>query len=369
MTALKWIEIDNFRGISHIRYEPKQVNLIIGRNNSGKSTLLDAIYDNVNGYINDSVKDEDLRYEIKAGQNFSVINSDLHELTLYGLNGDIPHSIIVKIDDKIDEIVSNLCTERNLSKDLSDEISIYLRSNIAKFIFVCDGEPNYFIINHHAFVVPHKSDIYNGLKKIIMNSLSNKKENNFQTKLNNIDNENKGNAVGDNSSNYIIEPKKYDEVISDKNLLIKSNRLAREFLWEFTDIFNPDKCHAKSEKILYLNNDDLSDDFKSIDNIRIIELEKILKEYSILPNVERLTDKGVVYRSESGEFYEIPYSMHGSGFIRLINFISEIKNAKDGILLIEEPENHMHPGYLSVFAEQLMTLSEKLNVQVFMTSH
>ncbi|WP_461752415.1 AAA family ATPase [Methanocorpusculum sp.] len=49
MTKIEWIEIENFRGISHLRYEPKQVNLLIGRNNSGKTIILDAIYANLFG--------------------------------------------------------------------------------------------------------------------------------------------------------------------------------------------------------------------------------------------------------------------------------------------------------------------------------
>ena len=44
MTKLEWIEIENFRGISHLMYEPKQINLLVGKNNSGKTSVLEAIY-------------------------------------------------------------------------------------------------------------------------------------------------------------------------------------------------------------------------------------------------------------------------------------------------------------------------------------
>jgi AAA15 family ATPase/GTPase len=45
MENLQWIEIKNFRGIKHAKLENfTSINVFIGRNNTGKSTLLEAIY-------------------------------------------------------------------------------------------------------------------------------------------------------------------------------------------------------------------------------------------------------------------------------------------------------------------------------------
>ena len=40
---LEKIEIENFRNIKNLSFEPKRINLILGPNNVGKTTLLEAI--------------------------------------------------------------------------------------------------------------------------------------------------------------------------------------------------------------------------------------------------------------------------------------------------------------------------------------
>ena len=55
MENLQWIEIKNFRGIKYAKLENfTSVNVFIGRNNTGKSTLLEAIY--LNALWNDEGK-------------------------------------------------------------------------------------------------------------------------------------------------------------------------------------------------------------------------------------------------------------------------------------------------------------------------
>ena len=57
MENLQWIEIKNFRGIKHAKLENFiSINVFIGRNNTGKSTLLEAIY--LNGLMKDEFSDQ-----------------------------------------------------------------------------------------------------------------------------------------------------------------------------------------------------------------------------------------------------------------------------------------------------------------------
>ena len=109
----------------------------------------------------------------------------------------------------------------------------------------------------------------------------------------------------------------------------------------------------------------------NVGNIRFINnSDKLFYQVTADPLelIERLMEDGVVYR-ENDETYFLPYTVHGTGFSILLNLISTIRQCRDGVLLIEEPENHMHPGYLQVFVENLMLLARKLNVQVFLTTH
>ena len=82
MALLPWIEINNFRGISHLRYEPKQVNLLIGRNNSGKSTILEAIYAVLTGKEVPTIFNQGRylnRYGINVHAERASISADNHD--------------------------------------------------------------------------------------------------------------------------------------------------------------------------------------------------------------------------------------------------------------------------------------------------
>ncbi len=100
----------------------------------------------------------------------------------------------------------------------------------------------------------------------------------------------------------------------------------------------------------------------------LVALTDIIKEYDIVPDLKQLMPSSVFYSKKDGNTYSIPLEMHGTGFSILLMLLHNLNKAKDGYLHIEEPENHLHPGYIRVFVEQLMKLSKKLNVQVFMTS-
>ena len=66
--------------------------------------------------------------------------------------------------------------------------------------------------------------------------------------------------------------------------------------------------------------------------------------------------------------YEIPYSSMGAGFQSLVALMSLIRG-KNKIVLIEEPENHMHPAYMKGLVSNVISLSKDEHVQFFITTH
>jgi len=65
----------------------------------------------------------------------------------------------------------------------------------------------------------------------------------------------------------------------------------------------------------------------------------------------------------------IPLKTLGDGMTRLLNIILAMVNAKGGILLIDEIENGLHWSVHSKLWELVFTMAEKLDVQVFATTH
>lgn len=65
----------------------------------------------------------------------------------------------------------------------------------------------------------------------------------------------------------------------------------------------------------------------------------------------------------------LPLKSMGDGITRLFHMIVALVNAQDGLLLIDEFENGLHWSVQSKVWEVIFQLSEKLNVQVFATTH
>ena len=65
----------------------------------------------------------------------------------------------------------------------------------------------------------------------------------------------------------------------------------------------------------------------------------------------------------------IPLRSFGDGLNRLFGIVLSLVTAKDGILLIDEFENGMHYSVLKDAWRAIFDLSQRLNIQVFATSH
>lgn len=65
----------------------------------------------------------------------------------------------------------------------------------------------------------------------------------------------------------------------------------------------------------------------------------------------------------------LPLKSMGDGMTRLLHIIVALVNAQDGILLIDEFENGLHWSVQPRVWEIIFDLSQKLNVQVFATTH
>jgi hypothetical protein len=75
----------------------------------------------------------------------------------------------------------------------------------------------------------------------------------------------------------------------------------------------------------------------------------------------------IVRLEQSSERF--PLKSMGDGMTRLFHLILALANAKDGTLLVDEFENGLHWSVLPKVWDTVFTLAERLNVQVFATTH
>jgi len=98
---LEKIEIENFRNIKNLSFEPKRINLILGPNNVGKTTLLEAILVSLIG-----LQEEDIisRYRLSrksVWERLFFLRSKYksREYNLFFRERENPFKIRIKIKD------------------------------------------------------------------------------------------------------------------------------------------------------------------------------------------------------------------------------------------------------------------------------
>ncbi len=329
---IKTLHIENFRAIGELDYHPHQINIITGQNNTGKSALLDAIYINATGGGNEpSIHSPSEIYNIKFQQKKALINSDINNLTIYRCLEDCrkadPESY-AKVHSNIIEQLSDTfrSEDEDEDEDSTEQYLTIIFDNVDFCITVSDSGFSVF-----PYYPKGKDILYKELDKIdgipIINTKSSKKL---------------------------------------SMTFFRSLRLFRLFPPRWVNYTLP----VFMKSVESVNKLSHSEKFQldEIGDKEIHLLEQFIKENNLVKNIERLTQKNVLYR-KNGEIEEIPISAHGDGFIVLLTTLHSLLQSENGILIIEEPENHLHPRYLGVLIETLFTYCDKLNVQVFMATH
>ena len=78
----------------------------------------------------------------------------------------------------------------------------------------------------------------------------------------------------------------------------------------------------------------------------------------------------ILSKKENGEIIKrkIFIDREGEGFKALLNIFNLFVKSKKGILLLEEPENHMHPGYINLLVKYLVDYYKKFEPAYFHAS-
>lgn len=307
---LNSLYISNYRNLKELKIDSiDQINLIAGKNNTGKSTILEAI----------------AIYASKGDLNYI--------LQLLRNRGEYSRQ------QEPDNIVrSNI---RALSSLFTDRIVGFNAENTIR-IGTAD---NTFDLRFIKYIDEFQKN-EQGINVKRMNVISNKD----QDKIKNY-------KIGlDISTNgmFVIFPVEEHFVghvnlfTSDKFQFIKTVNIDSEVNGKLFDAI------ALTEKEYYV-----------IDALKIIEpkAEKI----AFVTEENSRTRKAVIKLSGITEV--LPLKSMGDGINRILTIILALVNAENGFLLIDEFENGLHYSVQEQLWEIIFSLSKKLNVQIFVTTH
>ena len=324
---LNSLDIKNYRNLKELKINSLgRVNLITGKNNTGKSALLEAIA------IYATKGDLYLIYELlgERGENYrwTEENKNATESNIRAL--------------------SSMFTNRNVSFEKDDAISIGSIENTST-----------------------------GEEKSSKKSVSIRFVKFF-------DESQKDNQGGMISRRIIALENKNDKQLANYRVAIQTRAGGTTFTvpLDFTAdrpsrlvITGPDT--NESLQFIRTRNIDREINGKLFDNITLTEKEKhVIDALKIIePSTERIAFVGETPRERtaviklSNNQRVLPLQSMGDGINRILTIILALVNADNGFLLIDEFENGLHHTVQKQLWNIIFNLAQKLNVQVFVTTH
>ena len=374
---IKKLILENFRSITDLNINPSAINIMVGKNNSGKSSLVEAIYfafGDLDGVRLFQEHPSMLMNVFKAGSTKIEIQSDIGNHSIAIEKPDIAE-ILPELKDQLDLVLNKFSSSEELFSHyytgrIDQEIISYFFSKIKSdgnlpMILDAVAGTNAFIGLGESLVNRSIKLTHNSSTKLFMPPYNFFHEKNVIGLLTD--------AIADITN---LNNKKN----SDKVRLTIHHYLSDFFKISMSRRDSPVDEDAKDEKYFLdksafrrleqntrtnINSND-NEDATETESLRI---EEIIKRNKLLTDLERFSFRSIVFRN-GDETHEIPFDLMGDGFFALVNLLRGlIADPVPSIVVIEEPERDLHPGYIEQFTKYLVQISKTLGIQFFIISH
>lgn len=298
--------ISRFRGISSLKIQDlRAINLFVGKNNSGKTSVLEALFllagisnpqltVNINRFRDYFIEIDD--------NNFRLLFKDLNFEQAISLQASLnEHSRSLNIRPHFKNSISD--KSKTVSRSEFDDIENNLSASIQPTVngLILDFE----IKKKHEHRKSHKSSI----------------------------------VLVSGSGAEVSQPNNYRETIS---AVFLNPRTINQGLDAKVDKLLIEKQEEKLVSVL-----------KKIDN----KIEDI-----------SLGANGIIY-CDIGLERLVPINVMGDGIRRLLAIVASIASVTNGLIFIDEVDNGFHYSTLKVLWDTITEASKQYNVQVFASSH
>ncbi|MFZ2726114.1 MAG: AAA family ATPase [Methylococcaceae bacterium] len=347
---LNSLKIKNFRCLEDLTFNHlARVNLLVGRNNVGKSTVLEAL--RIYATYGDPREIE------------KILNE--HDETL---------DVVKNGEDEINLPVQHLFTNHQIGETKNSEIYI---GNIEKTEFT-EMKRTYYSFEKF----PDKE--LKRLNKLLgmPTSASAMRRKELGTEMPKL-------SADSNAAKQALKVNCKSELLKNHSRLEKKGIL--EFWFDFEDYDkNEYEGHSRLQKEgLFLPFSYIPTSFLSIDTIaeiwdsilltesqkQVVEALNIIKSgvegigfVKRKDTTKSSSERCVIIKMEN-EDKPFPLKSLGDGMTRILQLILSLIKARNGFLLIDEFENGLHYSVHAKVWQLVFQLAEKLNVQVFATTH
>jgi len=356
--AVDELEIEGFKPLKSLKFDEDDlgmVNVITGRNNTGKSSILEAI---------------DLLYNPSHVDNFSSHVGDL-------INKDMMKSVVSEIDNSL---VLRSPTEEEIT-EYGTQIMLELFSDI----HITDEDKYIRAELHEVFYQRDPDGIYQ------VSEIDERKTETIQR----VTDQDIPAILNKNLLIIEIDAEHYPYFDLSKDLFwdlfdIFSEKLSELAVEEVEDIdeygfelgvssppssgkefFLDEPTDTGKAKLIKTPVTDVSDyePESEKDAVKIDDIEDYITERGLVDNLKDFDLDYLVFE-EDGEKDSVPFNFMGDGFKSMVGVLWElVEDDESEIVMIEEPENHMHPGYVQEMFDFLVTMAREDDIQLFITTH
>ncbi|KLN95577.1 MULTISPECIES: AAA family ATPase [Morganellaceae] len=325
------LDISNFKGFKKLTI-PKlgRLNLIVGKNNSGKSSILEALMIYASGGSESILREISINHDEKY-RNRSSYNE-------YGFDSvnDLELDLDRDLDFSLNEIYpyEHLFYGRKFNKN---SISI--------------GE------------IEQDSQLSISFNKRKKNSTSNQRE--LLDLLRKFDLNLHEQQI---QSANVLEVKKgkfkhlisLDEPFRLSNMIESDEKSRMKFNYVKTSFESMDKLGFLWDKITLTDYEKIT-----IKALKLIEPD--ITDLRFINKDNRRSRRTAIMRLNDGSIF--PVRSMGDGIVRVMELILNLYSARDGYFLVDEFDNGLHFSVQKALWEIIFDLSKKLNIQVFATTH
>ncbi len=368
------ITIQNFRCLNEIKLqEITPITVLVGRNNTGKSALLEAISLVVSGgaswfdslgtdllqlltekrggwdyanmmikmgkpYANIAITGENIKMKLQITRTINDLPENFRSLAFATIDSYLERifttfdtRINTYLQERSEQIKESFEQQRESLNEILNESFNWLKDNLWKEFKSYVGF--YDLLNDTAKIAfIGKTERLTKFFKSLSKNLRN-----FFRKM-----------------DFHIKPFFYYIQIED---LIRSSEMKSDMLFNNTlFLLNPTIEYLKK---LYQN---------LTKNGKLLEIINIIKErITYFEDIREINNHFLVFLKELEK--PIPLESMGDGFIAQLTLLFAIANLKKGVILMEEPENNLHPGYMSLVANQIIQTAVQGDFQYFISTH
>jgi len=365
MQVIKDLKIDGYKGIDDMEFPIDSINVIVGPNNTGKSSVLESIWmllstigsnrSNSTEILSPSFYDFFDKRQIKH-----LVNEKKEEIR-----------ITVGLEQGNDIAMRGIYAKENIPNDLYDPLQVYLDKGMdyERLLFTTpDGIKGFGSLL--SAILERTLEIDDKNIKVDLDEDDLKKmeeDEDLKNKLNEIE-EHKKKEIANIRKDIIRSEKLFlkTEVRKQTNLMMYSKSKYMDDLVTLQE----DIDNMYNIRVLFNSHHNLVDIGELYDELVHKNRLKPVRDH-LQNKIPYITD---IVKSEEGMQVllsdldeSIPLSNMGDGFNALVKLSFMAPLMDKGVAIFEEPEVTMHPGFLDILAEEI--INNSTNTQFFITTH